>query len=300
MSKKIAFYAYWQDFNYTDNFLIDNFFKKYDNVEITEDILNADIVMIGSFVNSQMLSLLYRVKGIKILYVTEPIGHFFANTLDLLKNNYFDYVFGCVRDKDYVKFPIYTTEKSLEYFHIFNKINDELNEQSIHDKKFACLINRCDKGHTRTNIHNALSTIGKIDCPSKLFNNCSPNELNSIGNPTFINKYKFNICPENFKCPVPGYITEKLMNCCLGSAIPVYSGDFDEIDGKIFNKNRIIFYDPYDTKSMDNAMFFVKRLCSDKELLEKYYKQPIFVETAFDTMKDMYNNVSAMFDRLIL
>ena len=41
-----------------------------------------------------------------------------------------------------------------------------------------------------------------------------------------------------------GYITEKLMDCCLGGAIPIYAGWFDEYDAQIFNKTELYFIIP--------------------------------------------------------
>ena len=88
-----------------------------------------------------------------------------------------------------------------------------------------------------------------------------------------IRKFKFNICPENYSTSIKGYITmnlskqswdkelfsgtlveentEKIMNCCLVGAIPIYFGSFNDIYSKIFNKNRILFYNPDDIDSIE-------------------------------------------------
>ena len=146
-------------------------------------------------------------------------------------------------------------------------------------------------GCTRKQIYNLLKNIDNIDCPSNLFNNINNKELNRIGNVKFINKYLFNLCSENTKCEFKGYITEKIMNCCLSGSIPIYFGYFDSIDEKIFNKNRIIFYDPYDNNSLINAVNFINNLYIDKNKLNIFYKQNIFTNEALNVITDLENEL---------
>ena len=67
--------------------------------------------------------------------------------------------------------------------------NKYVKNEDISQKKFCCLINSHDNGNTRVPIYKQLSKISDIDCPGKLLNNCSNEELNSIGNFEFIKKY---------------------------------------------------------------------------------------------------------------
>jgi hypothetical protein len=120
-----------------------------------------------------------------------------------------------------------------------------------------------------------------------------------VGNVEYIKKFKFNICPENFKCDLKGYITEKLLHSCLGGAIPVYFGGFDDIDEKIFNKNRIIFFDPKDEQNLDNTQSFIRDLINDKEKFKNFYRQPVFNENAKEVFSEMNNNVLMMINKLL-
>jgi hypothetical protein len=174
----------------------------------------------------------------------------------------------------------------------------DINEvcSKLSSKRFCCLINRHDAGETRKNVFTLLNSIKKVDCPSILFHNYPNEELEKLGNVEFIKQYVYNICSENFKCDFGGYITEKLINACLGGAIPIYAGHFDDVEAKIFNPKRILFYDPYDIKSVQQIFKTVQLFESKPDLLKFFYSQPVFLPTAFQTIETMCQNVADWFD----
>ena len=100
------------------------------------------------------------------------------------------------------KFPLYIPHIDYKDKSLFSDVNNYVKNCDTKIKKFCCLINRHDMKNTRTSIYNSLKEIDTINCPSNLFNNCSNEELNNIGNKEYIKKYKFNICPEKlfYKC----------------------------------------------------------------------------------------------------
>lgn len=291
---KIAFISFWCDFNYQENFVTDLFNKYMIIYEISKK-KNANVLIIGSFITKTDYNIIINFQGKKICFSSEPID-LNKYKLQLLEENSFDLVFGSIEEnfnKNYYKYPLYIYYLYAGgYFNNnnnpFENINEKIaNTDTIQNKKFCTLINRHDKFRTRTNIFLNLNKISQIDCPSLLFNNCSNEELNSIGNVNYINKYLFNLCPENKKCLIKGYITEKLLNCCLSTSIPIYYGSFDEIDEKIFNKNRIIFYDSEDLQSIAIKTEFIKELFENMEKYENFYKQPIFMDSAYKTIKNL-------------
>jgi GR25 family glycosyltransferase involved in LPS biosynthesis len=332
---KISFIAFWLNFNYTDNLLINKFLKKYDNIEITTDTNNTDILIVGSFINTEIKEYIenLKIKNPKlkiVLCITEPIGKFFEKAYEMFLSFPFDKIFGCINnDNDKrIKYPLYLFD--IEDKNIYSKdhcndypdvlsfnlpkvvgmnyerkipsINNyvkNINIRTLITKDFCCLINKHDDGNTRGNIYYLLNQIKLVTCPGKLFNNCSNDELNKIGNIEYIKKFVFNICSENFKTQFPGYITEKLFNACLGGAIPIYFGSFDEVDEKIFNKNRIIFYNAYDNNSLINIYNLVKDLYNNPEKLLEFYRQPIFQDTSYETIINMIENADKMFYDLI-
>jgi hypothetical protein len=246
-----------------------------------------------------------------MLFITEPIHHFgFSGgtseySYKAFNENKFTYIFGCINHdptNGRYKYPLYMFIPEFEFRHkdYYRQINNAVKNTDatqLTAKRFNALINNWDPG-TRACIYAKLKTIGHIDCPSKAFNNCSNEELNRVGKIKYLQNYMFNICSENTDHDnVPGYITEKLMECCLGGAIPIYAGSFDEYDAKILNRNRIIFYNSKDEKSIEYAYYKVKFLMENPELLLCFYNQPVFCETAYDAVQELCNDVDNMMKR---
>lgn len=168
-----------------------------------------------------------------ILFLTEPIQNFCDKGIayhfsynGIIENN-FDIIFGCINhdpENGRFKFPLYLFEnkfdlKNSEQFTEVNNYVLNLNAVSLKEKQFCTLINSWD-ANVRTCIYNKMRKITDIKCPGKLFNNCPNTELNRIGKAKYINKFLFNICSENYDYDnIDGYITEKLMDCCLSGAI---------------------------------------------------------------------------------
>lgn len=287
---KFSIISMWRYFDYNNNEILSKFFCGHEYVSCE----NAEILFIGSFVNETMYNTIKSLNCKKILYITEPVGmriHRFA--FNLLRDNMVDFVFGCYYPN---KYPLYAN--NITDADIFTSVNNYVKNCDL-NKEFCALINRHDNFNTRTPIYNRLIKIDTIICPSKLFNNCGNGELNKIGNSEYLKKFKFNICPENKKPTFNGYITEKLMNACLGGAIPIYYGHFDEEDAKIFNKNRILFYDPLNNQSIDNVENKIKHLLSDSSEFENFYRQDVFCDTAYETIIGFENNIKKIINSMI-
>ena len=290
--KKIYFCGFWANFD-IKNFS-DLFFNEIE-YECTDNFNDSDITIVAPFLDKNSCNTLITDNlKIKLLFVSEPIEHVRPRLLHLINNNKYNAVFGCIEnnpEKFYYKYPIYLLNIDIFDKEIFIKVNEYVKNINLEEKKFCCLINSHDNGNTRRPIYIELKKYRSIDCPGKLLHNCSNELLNKIGNIEFLKNYLFNICSENYSCKLPGYITEKLMNACLGGSIPIYFGSFDEIDNKIFNKNRIIFYDPYNKESLTKTGNFVRELLNDKTKLENFYRQDVFCDTAFDTIQELLKNM---------
>ena len=282
---------------------INNIFTNYlcKNYNLTNSIDNIDFIIIGSFVSLDEYNLIKTLKCKKILYLTEPIQNFYQFTYQLYLENEFNIIFGNINHdiiNNNYKFPLYITYIDYRNNLLYEYSNYNVKNCNNREKKFCCLINRHDVGNTRTNIYNSLKDIDNISCPSNLFNNCSNEELNSIGNYEYVRQFKFNICSENFITSIPGNITEKLIIACIAGAIPIYCGFFDDIDEKIFNKNRILFYDPFNNETINEVKNKVIYLLNNEEEFNNFYKQDVFCENAFEIIKDLDNNVINMFNNL--
>ena len=278
--------------------------------EFFEQFLIPNILVVDIRFSREEYEWVFNIPKKTMLYITEPIHHFgFVGgaceySYRAFNENKFTYIFGCINhdpQNGRYKYPLYMFIPSFEFRNIdfYNQINSMVKNTTmsqLNSKHFNALIARWDVG-TRTPIFEKLKQIAHIDCPSKLFNNCSNEELNKIGKIKYLQNYKFNICPENTDFNnIPGYITEKIMDCCLSGAIPIYAGWFDEYDEKIMNKNRIIFYNSRDEKSIEYAYYKVKFLMENPERLLHFYNQPVFCETAYETVKTLCND----FEELII
>jgi len=276
----------------------DNFF-----LNICDDYTSSDFIFLSSSIdNIDHVQKIFNDKkkyNYKIIgYIAEPIEHCYKLFYDMYKLNVFDYITGCINndiEANKIKYPYY-----MNYFNYTDKnlllnANNYVKKCNIDQKKFCTLIASHDRGRTREQIFNMLNDISKVDSCGNFLNNMPNSMLETIGNIEFIKQYIFNLCPVNFKCIMKGYIVEKLLFACLGGAIPIYYGEIDEIDEKIFNRNRIIIYDPFDEKSIINACNFIRDLYSNKIKLLDFYSQPIFCDDAYDVLMYMHNNFKNIF-----
>ena len=300
---RIKFTNFWHGFDYKNNFITD-LLKKY-NIDYLIANDNIDYLIAGSFINNNIdkdIIKSYPPNTKKILFISEPIEIFFPNTYELFINNDFTYVFGSINnlyknDKQvHFKFPLYMIYFDYKNNNFYSDINNYVLNQDIYSKQIICLINSHDNRNSRTPIYMNLLRKGiNINCPGKLFNNASNEELNLIGKQEYLKRFIFNICPENTKTLPKGYITEKLLQCCMSGCIPIYCGSFDDIDEKIFNKNRIIFYDYESEESVNYCCLQILYLTNNNNKLENFYKQPPFVDTAYKTLIDMENTFFTVF-----
>ena len=282
---------------FKDTDIVTRFFKEGDTV--VENLLDTNVLVVGNFITHQEMQQIMEYKKCVILYIAEPILKFqmcyFSG--ELFKRGRYHYIFGCINNEPskFVKFPLYIPDLNSSP-DIFNKTNEYVKACNPIEKQFATLISRHDAGNIREPIYKFLSKLGTITCPGPLFNNCSNEEVNRIGNQEYIKKFIFNICPENFGASHPGYITEKLMNACLGGAIPIYYGELDEIDRRIFNYNRIIIVEPNNLIKMFKT---VKELIENPTMLKEFYIQDVFMPGAFEVIStEMHGNMMRMMDEI--
>jgi hypothetical protein len=274
--------------------ILSQFFSDPDD-KIVFDIRESNVMVIGSFVQPKDMPMIIAFKGPKILYVGEPIGKFgFSRIFDeIFAKNMYDYAIGSIANKPgkWIKYPIYYNNVIQ-----FKEANAFISTTQLEKKNLCTLISRHDHGNTRLPIMKELSKYMHVVCPGKLANNCSSEEVDRIGTPEYIKQFIFNICSENFGECHPGYITEKLMNCCLGGAIPIYFGNLDEIDERIFNKDRILFLNEHNVEEVAKR---VMQLCLNSEMMQQFYRQPAFQETAEEALKSIGDGVKTFFKDLI-
>lgn len=286
---------------FPDTDIVTRFLKDGDRV--SNILSEINVLIIGDFLTENELELIQPYKRLRILYVAEPVLNLPMCSISgkIYREKKYNAIIGCISNRgdthNWVKYPIYrhSVKFTKDSFDEINQYVLTMNKTKIKAKFFCTLINRHDWGNTRTPIYERLSKIGHVVCPGKLFNNCSNGELNKMGNIEYIKKFVFNICSENFGNDHPGYVTEKLMNACLGGAIPIYFGELDNVDKKIFNEDRILFLNKYNVDEIGDR---VKSLCEDLDALERFYQQPVFCAGAYEEMLAMDVNAMGFFDTL--
>jgi hypothetical protein len=301
--KKVLFLCYYSGFNHTEHILYKKIFS--DNQKYTvhtikfhseirkEKFDQYDFIFCGCFTLNKNIIDKYSNK--MYLDILEPIEfRKDDNVFSIYKKDTFLGYMGCIPyGTKSVKYPLYyeymgdnRTQKILE---IQNYVKD-INFEDFSTKQFCYLINRHDAGNTRTTIFKKLSKIDIITCPSNLFNNYSNEEFEKEGTNKFRKRFIFSICPENFITTLDGYVTEKIYIALSNGNIPIYYGKLDEIDKKIFNMNRILWYNPIEQESIQEIYEKVLELMKDKQKLFEFYKQPPFLETAIETLDIMETN----------
>ena len=301
--KKILFLCYYSGFNHTEHILYKKIFsdsKKYSVYTIKyhseirkEKIIEYDFIFCGCFTLNKNIIDKYSNK--MYLDISEPIEfRKDDNAFSIYKKDTFLGYMGCISNgPKSVKYPLYyecmgdnRTQKINE---IQNYIKD-INYEDFLTKEFCYLINRHDTGETRTEIFKKLSQIDTIICPSNLFNNYSNEEFEKKGTNNFRKCFIFSICPENYITSLDGYVTEKIYMALSNGNIPIYYGKLDDIDKKIFNINRILWFNPKEQESIQEIYEKVLELVKDKQKLFEFYKQPPFLETAIEILDKMENN----------
>ncbi len=272
-----------------------------DEYEFILDDVNPDIIFFNSFG-----PITYSGNAIKVGYITESADRF-GSIFEKIKEKYFDLVIGNVPNIKslFVKHPLYIP--ACDPYKInqnyFNEINEFVKNRDIGTSttnlNFCALINSHDQYNTRTPIFEELSKIKFVECPGKLLNNVPSFDDKGLSKVDYLKGFLFNICPENTKGH-EGYYSEKLMDCSISGCIPLYFGqEFDEYDKKIYNSDRIIFFNPHDKESVEKAGQKVKELMTNIDLLNDMYHKPIFLDTAEETLRELYDNLKVKFSKML-
>ena len=104
--------------------------------------------------------------------------------------------------------------------------------------RFCALVARADRNGVRKEVYDAVSKLGRVDCPSALLHNDDRLiEQYQDDKPAYLRQYRFNICPENSSAY--GYTTEKVFESIAAGCIPISWGN-DCLD--IVNPSVVLFW----------------------------------------------------------
>lgn len=197
---------------------------------------------------------------IKIYYNVE-------NKVPSFNNN--DYMIGMhymIYGDRYFRKPT-ITKKLSEIYSIYNITH--FNGIDFKKKKFCAWVVSNGKAKVRNHFFTKLSKYKKVDSGGKFRNNLGVIVKNKS---KFLSNYKFCICFENSKAD--GYITEKLFDCFLAGAIPLYYGD-DTILNLLNNKSYIHIRNE---DEFDEKIELIKKIDQNDILYEKMIKEKIVLD----------------------
>lgn len=174
-------------------------------------------------------------------------------------------------------------------------------EQKYKKTKFCALIARHDMANIRIPIYNQISTIGWVDCPSKLMHNDDTLKKDFKDNKKrYLQQYKFNICPENSL--TPGVLDEKLFDALAAGCIPIYTGWSNNPEPYIVNPKIILWYDP----ASENIELLreIKKMNKNDRIYNSFMAQKYFVDTAVDKIYEYiqiyYNKLETVIKKCLI
>lgn len=159
--------------------------------------------------------------------------------------------------------------------------------------KFCALIARGDRNRIRTELHDLVSGLGRVDCPSTLLHNDdSLIEAFQDDKIAYLRQYVFNICPEN--AASYGYTTEKLFQSIAAGSIPVYWGN-DCLD--IVNPSIVLFWD----RNSDGQILLDRMadLMNDKQLYCDFTSQDWLMPNAAEFVIGKFAELERKLKRLL-
>lgn len=204
--------------------------------------------------------------------------------------------FDCFEDARYLRFPLwlsYVFEPSIDIRAINQRCEQLRYPQQLENRHgFAALVARADALGIRTKMFNALSSVGKVDCPSLVLHNDDRlKEQYNDDKLVYLQNHVFNLCPENSNCY--GYVTEKVFEAVRAGCIPVYWGCYNDPEPKVLNHDAVVFWDCEDDGQ--SAVKQVADLCSSPKRCMDFAMQPRLLPSADEEVERM---IVGLHDRL--
>lgn len=159
--------------------------------------------------------------------------------------------------------------------------------------QFCALIAQADRNGVRTELHDAVARLGRVDCPSKLLHNddrlTGQYQDDKLA---YLRQYRFNICPEN--AASYGYTTEKLFESISAGCIPVYWGN-DCLD--IVNPSVVLYWNRED----DNQVLLdrIANLQADRSLYDAFTSQDWLLPDAAEFVIGKFGELERKLKRLL-
>lgn len=240
-SVKVYFELFWKGFNPKNDPIFGKLFSESFDVEIVEEIAQADVVVVSCFSYEMPREKRYEQLRASfpgnIIYYTAEHDGWGINGIDQIDFKYFDYVIShyLVRDPRHIWMPLYVRQYGLN---VFSSVNEaylsNIGKVKNNNVQFCYGNDACSK---RNQDFHKLDGLLGVDSGGPLYNNmgyCLPKAKNEYLK--ILSDYKFVFAYENSS--YPGYNTEKLIHALMAGTVPFYWGD--PLVTKIVNPN--VFY----------------------------------------------------------
>ena len=250
---RIAFTDFYQGFNVTNN-RIWNALKGHYQLELTENLSNANLLVFGDFGTDH-----WRFNGRKIYLTGENM---------LPDFNQCDLAFTPAEipgDNRAIRLPLYA-----QYVDSLSSLIRPLGYNAttqLNKKGFCSFVVSNSECRFRNKLFKTIHRRRAVASGGKHFNTIGSITGNKL---EFIKDYQFNIACENSSSP--GYITEKLIDPLLAGSIPIYWGD-PEIE-RDFNLQCMI--NVRDFKSLNDLVDYILMVAENNSLKQSILEAPVF------------------------
>jgi len=249
-------------------------------------------------------------KGIKILLSKENLyGHWYRKTY-LPNLDKFDFVLGFEEniEKNHYKIPYYFVIGKLynQNYIDYQIIDKNLVENLYQKNKNICLISKNPHKLRLDLIQKFKDKKIIVDCPGRVGNNMSSiddipfksltaREKHNDIKRNFLEKYFFNICPENSWST--GYTTEKLYHAMISGCVPIYWG-CDKLDDGFYNKEKVFLIDK-NLSNIDKIVDTTIELINNPNELLHYVGMSPFGKNRMEIISEQNKKISDIFRKLI-
>lgn len=306
--KYINFWPHFQklvDSNICYPMYIEHSFKKQGyTIKNCEQIDEANVIVSGCFGNLNILKQFCNKNIFIIFWVTENwMGWSYENIVKVLPINVY-ISWNRIENRIRKRIPNWIVQKDFtkkaELDFIRKNTSEYVDgnfEKRIHE---ATLVARYNTNRKKDFIEICKQNNVTVKCPSSLGKNDKSIGSSWDDKTNYIQKYVFNICPEN-NC-TSGWVTEKLFQCVYSGCIPIYWGDVH--NEEIFNQNRIILAKNNSNEEFQNCAKTIQNLIANEHTMYEVFKRPLFnrnadvrIQEFLDKIEDigiMYKNFKSM------
>lgn len=241
--------------------------------------------------------------GKKVFYTGEDVEHPFTKLWLYFRDYRIDYVdlamgFGNYANDKYLRFPYWmltTFEPEFNESQIGQRIK-EINTIRYNKSRSCIVTNKHDPKGTRAMICDEVSKILDITYAGRWRNNSQElwNEFND-NKYSFMNLFKFNICPENDN--TENYVTEKLFDAFICDCIPIYYGSNNDPEPGMINKDTVIFW--YKDGNNSKNLEFIQALNNNNKEYQEFIHQRKLLPAFDEYVISRYEGLKEHFKRLL-